>query len=32
MMQRNERGIPKTPLIHLLEGKWISGETTCNSK
>jgi LacI family transcriptional regulator len=29
MMNRNERGIPKTPIIHLMEGGWVSGETTC---
>jgi LacI family transcriptional regulator len=29
MMGRNERGVPKTPIIHLMEGEWRTGKTTC---
>ncbi len=28
MLNRNERGIPKTPIIHLIEGSWKQGKTT----
>jgi len=27
MIQRNERGVPETPLRILVEGKWVEGET-----
>jgi len=27
MINRNERGVPETPIVHLVEGRWVPGNT-----